>query len=53
MNTTVAPEEPDFSEMTLDDVLRWILDNSEDEKAMEKINKVSFPFTPFYKKRGE
>lgn len=40
-------------ELTLNDVLKWIIDNSDDEAAMVKINKMTFPFTPNYRRRGE
>ena len=35
--------------MTLDDVLMWIIKNSDDTDAMDKINKLTFSFTSKYK----
>lgn len=36
--------------ITLKDILYWIIDNSDDTDAMEKINKTTFPFTERYAK---
>jgi hypothetical protein len=30
--------------ITLKDILYWIIDNSDDTDAMEKINKTTFPY---------
>ena len=35
--------------ITLQDVLYWIMDNSDDEEAMNKVNRASFVFTSKYK----
>jgi hypothetical protein len=37
-------------DMTIDDILHWIVVNSEDIDSMDKINKVTFPFTSKFKK---
>lgn len=36
--------------MTLRDILHWIMDHADDEDAMDRINKATFPFTSKYKK---
>lgn len=35
-------------EITLDDVIKFIIENYEDREAMDKISQVSFPFTTKY-----
>lgn len=35
--------------LTLDDIIRWIVRNSEDEVTMDKINRLTFAFTSKYK----
>lgn len=35
-------------EITLEDVIRFIIENYEDREAMDKISQVSFPFTTKY-----
>ncbi|MBO7716580.1 MAG: hypothetical protein J6S85_23645 [Methanobrevibacter sp.] len=36
------------SEITLDDVIEFIIRNCDDREAMDKISKTSFPFTTKY-----
>lgn len=38
--------------ITLQDILYWIMDNSDDEEAMTKINRSSYIFTSRYKQGG-
>ena len=40
-------------EITLDDVIEFIIRNCDDRKAMDKISKISFPFTTKYLERNE
>ena len=40
-------------EITLDDVIEFIIRNCDDRKAMDKISKTSFPFTTKYLERNE
>ena len=35
-------------EITLDDVIKFIIENYDDREAMDKISQVSFPFTTKY-----
>lgn len=35
-------------EITLDDVIKFIIEHYDDRKAMDKISQVSFPFTTKY-----
>jgi hypothetical protein len=35
-------------EITLEDVIRFIIEHYEDREAMDKISQVSFPFTTKY-----
>lgn len=37
-----------MKEMNLEDILIWIIKNSEDRKAMDKINEITFQFTTKY-----
>lgn len=50
---TFIPDNGEEREITLTDVLRWIIDNADDEEAMVKINKMTFPFTPNYRPRRD
>ena len=34
----------------MDDVVRWIMQNSDNEEVMDKVNRLTFTFTPKYKK---
>ena len=38
--------------ISFEDVLIWIVSNSEDEEAMERINKLTFQFTSKYRGRS-
>ena len=40
-------------EITLDDVIEFIIKNCDDRKAMDKISKTSFPFTTKYLEKQE
>lgn len=40
-------------EITLEDVMFFIIQNSENKEAMDKINKTTFPFTTKYEKFSE
>ena len=37
-----------FKEITIDDVIEFIIKNCDDRELMDKINKTSFPFTTKY-----
>lgn len=38
--------------ITLEDILYWIVINSDNTEAIDKINKATFPFTTRYKEFG-
>ncbi len=41
----------DVNEMTYDEVRGWIIANSDDESAMDAINKLTYIFTSKYKEQ--
>jgi hypothetical protein len=46
-------EEEIIKQLTLSDIVRWIVENSDDEASMDKINKLTFSFTSKYKRYTE
>jgi len=40
------------NKITLEDVIRWVRENSEDEEAMDIVNRLTYSFTPKYRERG-
>lgn len=53
MKTATADQPRPNKNMTLDDVLKWIIENSDDQEAMDKINRLTYIYTPHYKPRRE
>jgi len=43
-------KEEEIQQLTMDDVVRWIMQNSDNEEVMDKVNRLTFTFTPKYKK---
>jgi hypothetical protein len=39
------------TEITIQDILVWVMQNSDDIQAMDKINKATFPFSSAYSYR--
>lgn len=37
-----------LSAASVHDILHWVMDNSDDTEAMDKINRATFPFTSKY-----
>lgn len=37
-----------MKDITLDDIIEWVIKNSENRKAIDKINTITFPFTTKY-----
>lgn len=40
-----------MNELTLEDILNWIIAHREDEKAMDDINQLSWSYTNRYKEK--
>lgn len=38
-----------MTDMTYDDIKRWVLENTEDEAAMDDLNKLTYMFTSKYR----
>mgnify|MGYP001576083900 CR=1 FL=1 len=45
------PAEAVTQSLTLSDIIRWIQENSDDESAMDAVNRLSYSFTSKFKNR--